>query len=308
MCARRPRSTPRCRSSWGRAMERIGLVGIGAMGSGIAENLLKAGHPVWAFHRPTPSGKAAAEKLSALGAETCVDLGEVFSKADVLAICLPRSEDVESIILGPGGLAEARGTTVRTVLDFSTAHPDSTRKLHSLLKGKGVDFLDIPMTGSVREAKQGTLNLIAGGEEGVFRRVEPLLRKISALALYAGPSGSGNLVKLANNLLAILDQAVTARISIELDRNGISPNVYTEFLGKSSANSGGFRLMMYRIMSGDFARKFELSLALKDIGYCRDVFPSPFAEELHSFLTKASEAGYGDKDIGAMYHYLKENS
>jgi 3-hydroxyisobutyrate dehydrogenase-like beta-hydroxyacid dehydrogenase len=298
-------------------VDKIGIIGIGAMGSGIAKNLLKAGYAVTAFTRGKPSGlehggststrQVVARELESAGATLETNLEALFSQVDTLVICVPSSKDVESILLGPGSLSEMDKARVGTVLDFSTAHPESTRKIYAVLKARGIDFLDTPMTGSVKEALAGTLRLIVGGDEPVFMRCEPLLRSVSELVLYAGSSGSGNLVKLANNFLSILDQAMTADISLVLDENGISPEVYKEFLGKSSANSGGFQLMMYRITTGDFARKFELGLALKDIGYCTDVFPSAIVDNLFSFLKKASDSGYGDKDIGTMYHYLKES-
>lgn len=276
------------------------------MGNGIAKNLIKAGYSVSVYARNTASSKASAKELQTLGAAVRDEMSALFASVEILIVCVPNSRDVEGILIGKGGLSEFQSSAVKTVLDFSTAHPDSTRKIASILESRGIQMLDTPMTGSVREAANGTLRIIAGGKREVFESCKKLLESVSEMVLYAGGHGSGNLVKLANNYLSLLDQAVTAGVSIVLERNEIPVEVYTEYLSKSSANSGGFKLMMNRIMTGDFSKKFELGLALKDIGYCRDFFKIPVTGVLYDILKGASDAGYNDKDVGTMYSYLKE--
>jgi 3-hydroxyisobutyrate dehydrogenase-like beta-hydroxyacid dehydrogenase len=287
-------------------MKSIGMIGIGAMGNGIAKNLMNAGHSLSVYRRNTASSAAAAEELNSLGASVYTDMKALFSASEILVVCVPASKDVEEILIGQNSLLEANGSTVKTVLDFSTSHPDSTKKIAALLEAKAIELLDTPMTGSVREAANGTLKLIVGGKRSVFEKHRELLASVSELVLYAGGHGSGNLVKLANNYLSILDQAATSGVSIILERNKIPTEVYTEYLGKSSANSGGFRLMMNRISTGDFTRKFELGLALKDIGYCKDFFRLPVTDILYDLLQGASDAGYKDQDIGTVHFYLEK--
>ncbi len=189
-------------------MDSVGIIGIGAMGNGIAKNLIKAGYPLVAYRRNTGSGIAAAGELGALGAKIADELPELFKAVDVLILCVPDSKIVEELLTGKDGLLSCPSSSVRSVLDFSTSHPDSTKKLALLLKRQGIDMLDTPMTGSVREAAEGTLKLIVGGEKAVFERHEELLNSVASMVLFAGNHGSGNLVKLANNYLAVLDQPV----------------------------------------------------------------------------------------------------
>jgi 3-hydroxyisobutyrate dehydrogenase-like beta-hydroxyacid dehydrogenase len=289
-------------------MDTIGVVGIGAMGNGIAKNLIKAGYPLVVFRRDTASSAAAAKELESLGAAVATSLPELYRTAKILITCLPDSRIVEDLLIGKSGLSELAHPSIECVLDFSTAHPDSTRKIAAILADKGIEMLDTPMTGSVREAAEGTLKLIVGGNKETFERHESILRSVAAMVLYAGDHGTGNMVKLANNYLSILDQAVTARIAIVLEKNNIPNDVYIKFLSGSSANSGGFQLMMRRITTGDFSKKFELALAMKDIGYCRDVFSFPVTDTLYGILNEASDAGYGDKDIGTVYAFLREKA
>ena len=286
-------------------MRVVGIVGIGAMGSGIAKNWLKAGFAVTAYARDTAGGRAAGAALAEAGAAVVHDLESLFRAVDTLALCVPASADVEAILAGDAGLLACAGARVKTVLDFSTSHPDSTRKLAALLEARGIDMLDVPMTGSVGEAANATLKLVAGGKKDVFDRNRDLFAAVSEMALYAGGHGAGNMVKLANNYLSILDQTVTASISLVLEREGIPRDVYVKFLENSSANSGGFRLMMRRITSGDFSTKFGLGLATKDIGYCRDIFDLPITADLHGILRAACDSGYRDGDVGLVYRHLE---
>lgn len=288
-------------------MDTIGVIGIGAMGNGIAKNLIKAGYPLVAYRRDTASGAAAAEELASLGAAVTTSLPELYQTAKILITCLPNSQIVENLLIGNAGLSEQQHPSIECVLDFSTSHPDSTRKIAAILEAKGIEMLDTPMTGSVREAMEGTLKLIVGGNKKTFERHVNILESVAVMVLYAGDHGTGNLVKLANNYLAILDQAVTARIAIELEKFEIPADVYIKFLSGSSANSGGFQLMMRRITTGDFSRKFGLELATKDIGYCRDIFSLSITDRLYEILDDAGKAGYRDKDVGTIYTFLKEN-
>jgi len=276
------------------------------MGNGIAKNLIKAGYPLVAYRRNTDSSIAAAGELEALGATVTDKLSELFKAVRVLILCVPNSQIVEELLIGKNGLSKYPNSSVGSVLDFSTSHPDSTKKLALILKKQGIDMLDTPMTGSVREAAEGTIKLIVGGEKAVFERHEKILNSVASMVLFAGDHGSGNMIKLANNYLAVLDQTVTAGISIVLERNNIPSDVYVKFLGSSSANSGGFKLMMNRITTGDFTKKFGLDLALKDIGYCKDVFNLPITDTLYTILKEASDAGFRDKDVGMVYSFLKE--
>jgi len=289
-------------------MNTIGMIGIGAMGNGIAKNLIKAGYPLVAFKRDTASSAIAAAELESLGAAVTTSLSELFQTVNILITCVPNSQVVEDLLIGKTGLSEHSQPSVECVMDFSTSHPNSTRMIAAILRNKGIDILDTPMTGGVREALEGTLKLIVGGDKKVFDRHVDILRSVSSMVLYAGDHGMGNLVKLANNYLSILDQVVTARVAIVLEKNNIPADLYAKFLGSSSANSGGFQLMMRRITTGDFSKKFELGLAMKDIGYCKDVFSFSITDTLYEVLNEASNAGYGDKDIGTVYSFLREKA
>ena len=288
-------------------MNSIGIIGIGAMGKGIAKNVLKAGYPLSVYARNTKSSRIASSELQVLGAKIVDSVSTLFGTVETLILCVPDSQTVEELLIGEGGLSSYPNTSVVIVLDFSTSHPESTKKIAAILKEKGIGLLDTPMTGSVREADEGKIKLIVGGNWKLFEANEALLKSVSEVVYYAGRQGSGNLVKLANNYLSILDQTVAATIAIILEQNEIPREVYNKFLTSSSANSGGLKLMFNRINTGDFDLKFGLGLATKDIGYCKDLFKLPITDSLYILLKDACDSGYRNRDIGTIFLYLKES-
>ncbi len=273
-------------------MDSVGIIGIGAMGNGIAKNLIKAGYPLVAYRRNTGSGIAAAGELGALGAKIADELPELFKAVDVLILCVPDSKIVEELLTGKDGLLSCPSSSVRSVLDFSTSHPDSTKKLALLLKRQGIDMLDTPMTGSVREAAEGTLKLIVGGEKAVFERHEELLNSVASMVLFAGNHGSGNLVKLANNYLAVLDQTVTAGISSFLKERHTN-DVYAR-IPQQAAPHGGFQADDAMDRDGA-SQKIRAGTRLKDIGYCNGRLHLPIPKIVRD-LKEASDAGFATKE------------
>lgn len=289
-------------------MQKVGVIGAGAMGKGIAKNLKKAGYAVVAHKRKINESDAGIKYLREHDIEITSDLQGIFQQVDVLITCLPDSPTVEKTLLGEGGLASCDGRKVTCVLDFSTAHPDSTRVVAKKLEELGIDMLDTPMTGGPPQADEGTIKLVVGGKKEVLDRYMPLLEKCSAKIVYAGPAGSGNAVKLMNNFLAILSQTATAGVSILMDKMGISREAVHEYIGASGGNSWGFNMMMMRIMQDKFDVNFALNLAYKDLRYNKDLFKElggfPLLDTLIDAFKQADDSGYGDKDVGAVYFSL----
>lgn len=293
-------------------METVGIIGAGLMGKGLAKNLIKAGYPMTVYKRKASMGDAVAAELRGLGAKITDQVGDLFGSAEILVLCLPNSQIVEDIIIGKGGLTEHPAPRVKTVLDFSTAHPESTKKIAGILRSRGVAMLDTPMSGGPQQADEGKVKLAVGGDKAVFEMYEDLLKKVAEMVFYAGGHGAGNVVKLVNNFMAFLDQTATAGASLLMDKMEISRDAYMGFIGNSGGNSWGFKAMMNRVVTGDFSLKFALGLAFKDLRYCKDLFDGyggfPVVDALHAVLKGADESGLGEKDIGTVYQYLKEHT
>ncbi|MGB4408507.1 MAG: NAD(P)-dependent oxidoreductase [Sphaerochaeta sp.] len=291
-------------------MKSIGVIGAGAMGKGIAKNLKKAGYDVIAYKRKINESDPIITYLTDAGVSITEDISKIFSTVDILITCLPDSPTVENILLGASGLANQANRKVTCVLDFSTAHPDSTRKVASELGKLGIDVLDTPMTGGPKQADEGAIKLVVGGKKEVLEKYRSLLEIVSAKIVYAGEAGSGNAVKLMNNFLAILSQAATAGVDILMQDMGVSREAVNEYISNSGGNSWGFTAMMNRLIQDNFDVNFSLALAYKDLRYNQDLFKSvggfPLLDALTASYQKAAETGYNDKDVGAIYFSLEE--
>jgi 3-hydroxyisobutyrate dehydrogenase len=294
-------------------MKKIGLCGHGNMGSGIAANLLKAGHEVLIDTILTPQQVAADERLQALlaaGARLTTDLSEVFTQTEVLMTCLPNVEIVESVLIGPGGLLSCAEPSVKIVIDFSTTKPESTRTIAAQLRERGIAMLDTPMAGGPKQAREGTIKLAVGGDKAVFEQFRDLLSQVSADQVYIGPSGSGHAMKLINNFMGILNQTVTSAASLLCDQIGIDQAALYDFISMSGGNSWGFQNQFATIKANAFPLNFALDFAAKDIRYAKELFDSfgvcfEIVDDLASIFTQAQRSGLGSRDVGTVYHYLE---
>jgi 3-hydroxyisobutyrate dehydrogenase len=290
-------------------MQRVGLVGAGLMGRGIAGNLLAAGYPLVVHKRNPAALEERARALRDAGARITGDLAEVFRSCELLLLCLPSSIEVEEVTLGPAGLAASRGRTVKQVVDFSTARPASTRAIREKLAAQGMGFIDAPMTGGPAQADQGALNLAVGCRAEEARELAPLFAKIAKNVVYAGAPGAGNVAKLLNNFLSILDRTATSCVSLLAQDNGLDLATVKEFISVSGGYSRGFQTEIESILAGRFPLAFALEIALKDLRYASELAAAggrsfTLLADLQALLAAAAEAGYGKKDLNAVHQYL----
>ncbi len=290
-------------------MQRIGLVGAGLMGRGIAKNLLKAGYPLVVHKRSLAALDEKTRDLRAGGARLTGDLADVFRSCELLLLCLPSTIEVEEVTLGPAGLAASRDKAVRQVVDFSTAKPSSTRAIRDKLAAQGIGFVDAPMTGGPPHADQGALSLAVGATAEEARDLAPLFAAIAKNVVYAGAPGAGNVAKLLNNFLSILDRSAASCVSLLAQDNGIDLAVIKEFISVSGGYSRGFQTEVEAIMADRFPLGFALELALKDLRYAQELAASSgrsFAllADLEALLAAATAAGYGKKDLNTVYQHL----
>ena len=289
----------------------IGLIGAGLMGRGIAENLRKAGYPLIIHKRNMSDLDERLVTLRDEGAELTEDLGELFGNVDILMTCLPSSVEVEEVIVGPKGLMSHNDTPVRTVIDFTTAKPSSTRQIVPQLAERGIVFLDSPMTGGPVQAQAGELHIAVGGDKTAFDGLQDVLGSIAQDIVYAGPPGSGDCLKLFNNFLGLLHRGVTSFLCHLAEKMDIPKEKLYDFVSVSGGYSRGFDSQMKWIMGGEFPLRFALSLGLKDMRYTQEVAAElgenlPILDDWVDWLEKADEAGFGDKDVGSVYLHLKE--
>lgn len=245
-------------------MKTIGMIGIGMMGHGIATNLARHGHLLVLLDHP---GNQPLDRLLAAGAVTAATPAEVARAADTVILCVTGTPEVEDALFRADGvLAGLRPGTV--VIDCSTAIPSSTVRIAEAVTRAGGRFLDTPMTRTPREAAEGRLNLIVGGERALFEQCRPLLACFAENIVYAGPTGSGHRLKLLHNYVSLGFSAVLAEAAACAGRAEVDPAVLLEVLSTGGGDSVVLDRLRPYIESGDDSGfRFTLANARKDMGY-----------------------------------------
>jgi len=244
-------------------MKRIGLIGVGLMGHGIATNIVKHGYPLTLLEHP---GNQPLDALVAAGASRTPDAAALAGAVDVLILCVTGSPQVESVLFDSGVLAALRAGTV--VIDCSTAIPSSTLKIADAVQKAGARFLDAPMTRTPKEAAEGRLNLIVGGEDALFDECRPLLECFAENIVHAGPVSSGHRLKLLHNFVSLGFSAVLAEAAACARRADVDPAVLVSVLGKGGGDGVVFGRLRPFIEAADSSGfRFSMSNALKDMSY-----------------------------------------
>ncbi|MBU1359942.1 MAG: NAD(P)-dependent oxidoreductase [Gammaproteobacteria bacterium] len=245
-------------------MKKIGLIGVGMMGHGIAANLLKHGHPLAILDHP---GNQPIDDLKAAGAVTHGSASALAKEADVVILCVTGTPQVEAVLLGDDGVLQGLRPGA-VVIDCSTAIPSSTERLADAVAKAGGRFLDAPMTRTPKEAAEGRLNLLVGGDGALFDECRPILASFAENITHAGAVGAGHRMKLLHNYVSLGSVALLAEAAACAERSGIDPNVLVDVLTKGGG--GGIaleRLKPYLISHDPSGLRFSLANALKDLGY-----------------------------------------
>lgn len=246
------------------ATRRIGMIGIGMMGHGIASNIVKHGHPLAFLEHP---GNQPVDALVAAGARPMPSIAALAAESDVVILCVTGSPEVESVLFQAGGLLESlRPGTL--IVDCSTAIPSSTLKIADAVAKAGGRFIDAPMTRTPKEAAEGRLNLLVGGEAALFAEIRPLLACFAENIVHAGPVGAGHRMKLLHNYVSLGFSAVLAEAAACAQRANVDPHVFMEVLAKGGGGGVVLERLRPYIESKEIAAfRFSISNALKDIGY-----------------------------------------
>ena len=281
---------------------RIGFVGIGLMGHGIAKNLVAKGYPLaLKLHR----NRDVAQDLLAAGATEASSHAELARGSDIVMLCVTGAPQVEEVVFGSEGLASgAREGLV--IVDTSTSEPATTTKMRDALAPKGVRFVDAPLTRTPVEAEQGRLNTMVGADDATFEQLKPVFGAFCENVIHAGPPGHGIVLKLINNFVAQAFCTALAEACGAAAKSGLSIRRLHEVLSAGSLNSGMLQMIVGRMLEGDLgAMKFTLSNAAKDLRYYTHftesmMIPSLMGEAAHQSLVMANALGFGDKYVASL--------
>lgn len=242
-------------------MTNIAFIGLGIMGSPMAVHLAKAGHAVAGYNR-TPEKTAP---LVAVGGRAASSIADAVRDADVVCVMVPDSPDVEQVLAGEGGVfAAARPHTL--IIDFSTIRPDVTAELARQATAKGFRLLDAPVSGGEAGAVNAALSIMVGGAADDFEAARPLLDVVGKTIVHVGPSGSGQTVKAANQLIVAANIQALAEAVVFLEAYGVDTSAALEVLGGGLAGSKVLDAKRDNMLSRSFKPGFRIELHHKDLG------------------------------------------
>src|SRR5690554_2125541 len=273
---------------------KVGLIGVGLMGHGIAANILRGGHSLCYLDH---HGNQPVTDLLSAGAVAKSSGREVAEKAEVVILCVTGSPQVEAVLFEPGGVLEGL-VPGSIVIDCSTALPSSTEGVAARVEAAGGRFMDAAMTRTPKEAEEGRLNLIVGALEALFVEVRPLLQCFAENITHAGKVGAGHTLKLLHNFVSLGFAAVLAESTAASRRAGIDDHAFLEVLGKGGGSSVILERLRPFIASDDPSGfRFSIANASKDLGYYQTMTDElDVARELASAV-KAVYAGVEDQSL-----------
>jgi len=279
---------------------------VGAMGGGLARNLIRAGKQVLVFDLNPEAVKRTLEAGST--GKAAAELQEL-APADVVFTSLPLPQHLEETMLGENGLLKAMKPGA-AYIDVSTIDPQTARKLSDAAEAEDVKFLECPLGKTPAQAETAEEPIFAGGNKNVFEELKPILETIGAPVYYMGEVEAACALKLISNLIGMTNLAVMAEGIRIGEKAGIEPKFLLELLDDTGAKSFQMDVRGPWIAAGDFASRFGLDLALKDVRLgCEmadawGVAPKTMKVALE-YLKAASSAGYGKEDCNAMYKIIK---
>jgi 3-hydroxyisobutyrate dehydrogenase len=278
---------------------KVGMMGLGAMGLGMARNLAKAGFLRGVYNRTT--AKTLEFKVAAY------DLPEALAaEVDIVLICVSADQDVI-------GLVEAIAKTIKPgsiVVDLSTVSSDTAQKAAAILLKKEVNFLDAPVSGGVEGAKNGTLAMMVGGNIKALEKARPALEVIAKRIIHIGDTGSGQATKAANQIMcAGINQAVTEALAFAQSQ-GLEIDKVIDVISGGAAGNWFLEHRGYTMTQDIFAPGFKLALHHKDLKICQTMAAQsdiaiPLSDMTVINYEQLMNDGYGDEDISALYRLKK---
>ncbi len=284
---------------------KVGFIGLGLMGHGMARNVIAKGFPLTVLgHR----NRAPVDSLVELGADEAASARDLAERCDVVVICVTGSPQVEALVGGADGLATA-GKPI-TIIDCSTSDPSSTIALASELSQGGITLLDAPLSRTPKDAEAGTLDVMCGGSDEDFQRVKPILETFAARIVHTGPVGSGHTMKLLNNFLAMGYAALYSEALTLGSKAGLTPKTFDAVIRDGRMDSPFYRTFFQWVLDRDpNAHRFTLRNALKDMTYLSAFAnasgaANPMGAAVRNSFAMAVNAGKGEDFVPTLSDFV----
>lgn len=287
---------------------RVGFIGLGSMGVGMAANVIGGGYPLVVMGN---TRREPVERLLKLGATEVSTPAEMAAKVDVVILCVTTSEVVEETVFGDNGLLSGMDHPFM-LIDCGTSRPESTLKIGAELSRRGCSMLDVPLGRSAAAAESGTLNMMAGGSKEHFDTARPLLETMSENLFHVGDLGVGHKLKLINNGYSMSVACLVAESMKTAEQAGVDLQLLYDVMAAGPNRSDFFDWMMAGPLEGDESKlQFSLANGFKDIGYFNSMAEASgvditMPKEAHAILKKVVEAGHGDDTIPSLIRHWKD--
>ncbi|WP_434637766.1 sulfolactaldehyde 3-reductase [Klebsiella sp. I138] len=290
-------------------MTTIAFLGLGQMGSPMANNLLQKGHALRVFDVNQQAVNALVQK----GAIAAGTPAEAAQGAEFVITMLPNGDIVRQVLLGESGVCESVSHDA-LVIDMSTIHPLQTDALLDAMKEKGISMMDAPVGRTSVNAIDGTLLILAGGTSEQVERARPILLCMGSELVEAGGPGMGIRVKLINNYMSIALNALSAEAAVLCESLGLSLDVAIKVMSGTAAGKGHFTTTWPgKVLKGDLSPAFMVDLALKDLRIAVDVAgqtgaPLSMGIAAETYYASASESGRGRQDWSALLSLVRQQA
>jgi 3-hydroxyisobutyrate dehydrogenase len=287
------------------SVTKVGLIGLGAMGSGMAKSLRRAGHDVHVYDIRLE----VAQQFAKEGGTACATLAELGAACDVVISVVVNAAQTEAVLFGPQGDGNGCAATMKEGSVFvmcSTVDPNVSIGFESRLKDLGLLYVDAPISGGAARAASGEMTMMTAARPEAYARTEPLLHAMAAKVYKLGDcAGAGSKVKIINQLLAGVHIAAAAEAMALGIREGVAPEALYEVITHSAGNSWMFENRMAHVLAGDYTPLSAVDIFVKDLGLVLDTaraskFPLPLSSTAHQMFMQASTAGYAREDDSAV--------
>jgi putative dehydrogenase len=283
----------------------VGVIGLGAMGMGMAQSLRRAGHVVNVFDVRAE----VAQKFAAEGGVACASLADIAKVSDVLVSVVVNAAQTESVLMGDGTAQSGCINHLKPGSVFvmcSTVDPAFSVGLEKTLNAKGLLYIDAPISGGAAKAASGQMTMMTAGTPEAYAKAEPFLNAMAAKVYKLGDSaGAGSKVKIINQLLAGVHIAAAAEAMALGLREGVDPDALYEVITHSAGNSWMFENRMAHVLAADYTPLSAVDIFVKDLGLVLDMaraskFPLPLSSTAHQMFMQASTAGFAKEDDSAV--------
>ena len=240
----------------------IGFIGLGIMGKPMALHLVNAGHQLYVH-----AARTVPQEIAETSARPCANAADVTRQSEIVFMMVPDTPDVEAVLFGPGGVAEAlqAGGGRKIVVDMSSISPMATKAFAQRINALGADYIDAPVSGGEVGAKAASLTIMCGGDQAVFETVRPLLEKMGKNITLVGGNGDGQTTKVANQIIVALNIAAVGEALLFASKAGADPAKVRQALMGGFASSRILEVHGERMVKRTFAPGFRIRLHQKDL-------------------------------------------